>query len=187
MCTRLSFPGVKRLVLEADHSPPDSAKVMKMCIYTSTPPYAFMEWFLIRWLQGQLYLYFIVPCWRYLLGYRLGHSVFHTLYCRLHRRYYNRSVTNGSLTSCVDRSYFPSTPLTVDYFRWRRLFTVDSRQLPLGFCWLTLQTNCSATTTLSRVLLLSPTADYSLRRLAHRLSDFPGWLSRLTACDDDYD
>jgi hypothetical protein len=47
-------------------------------------------------------------------------------------------LTNGSLTSCVDHSHFPSTPLTVDYFRWRRLFTVDS----LGSRWLTLQTNC---------------------------------------------
>jgi hypothetical protein len=36
------FPGVKRLGCEADHSPPASAKVKKMRIYTSTPPYAFM-------------------------------------------------------------------------------------------------------------------------------------------------
>jgi hypothetical protein len=35
------------------------------------------------------------------------------------RRYYNRSVTNSSLTNCVDHSPFPSTLLTVDYFRWR--------------------------------------------------------------------
>jgi hypothetical protein len=35
------------------------------------------------------------------------------------RRYYNRSVTNGSLTSCVDHSPFPSTLLTVDDLRWR--------------------------------------------------------------------
>jgi hypothetical protein len=27
---------------EADHSPPASAEVKKMCIYTFTPPYAFM-------------------------------------------------------------------------------------------------------------------------------------------------
>jgi hypothetical protein len=27
---------------DADHSPPASAKVKKMWIYTSTPPYAFM-------------------------------------------------------------------------------------------------------------------------------------------------
>jgi hypothetical protein len=43
-----------------------------------------------------------VPCWQYLLGYRPRHTIFHILYSRLHRRYYNRSVTNGSLTSCVD-------------------------------------------------------------------------------------
>jgi hypothetical protein len=36
-----SFPGVKRPGREADHSPPTSAKVKKMCIYT-TPPYTFM-------------------------------------------------------------------------------------------------------------------------------------------------
>jgi hypothetical protein len=46
--------------------------------------------------------YHIVPRWRYLLGYRPRHLIFHTLYSRLHRRYYNRSFTNGSLTSCVD-------------------------------------------------------------------------------------
>jgi hypothetical protein len=37
-----SFPGVKRPGREADHSPPTSAEVKKMWIYTSTPPYAFM-------------------------------------------------------------------------------------------------------------------------------------------------
>jgi hypothetical protein len=35
-------PGVKRPGREADHSPPTSAEVKKMWIYTSTPPYAFM-------------------------------------------------------------------------------------------------------------------------------------------------
>jgi hypothetical protein len=34
--------GVKRQGREADHSPPASADVKKMWIYTSTPPYAFM-------------------------------------------------------------------------------------------------------------------------------------------------
>jgi hypothetical protein len=34
--------GLKRPVREADHSPPTSAEVKKMWIYTSTPPYAFM-------------------------------------------------------------------------------------------------------------------------------------------------
>jgi hypothetical protein len=43
-----SFPGVKRPGREADHSPPASTEVKKMWIYTSTPPFAFME--------GQLYL-----------------------------------------------------------------------------------------------------------------------------------
>jgi hypothetical protein len=35
-------PGVKRPGCEADHSPPVSAEVKKMWIYTSTLPYAFM-------------------------------------------------------------------------------------------------------------------------------------------------
>jgi hypothetical protein len=35
-------PGVKRLGREADHSPPGSAEVKKMWIYTFTLPYAFM-------------------------------------------------------------------------------------------------------------------------------------------------
>jgi hypothetical protein len=34
--------GVKRPGREADHSPPTSAEVKKMWIFTSTPPYAFM-------------------------------------------------------------------------------------------------------------------------------------------------
>jgi hypothetical protein len=34
--------GVKRPGLEVDHSPPTSAEVKKMWIYTSTPTYAFM-------------------------------------------------------------------------------------------------------------------------------------------------
>jgi hypothetical protein len=36
------FSGVKRQGREADHSPPTSAEVKKICIYTSTPPYIFM-------------------------------------------------------------------------------------------------------------------------------------------------
>jgi hypothetical protein len=42
MGTGGSFPGVKRPERVADHSPPISAEVKKMWIYTSTPPYAFM-------------------------------------------------------------------------------------------------------------------------------------------------
>jgi hypothetical protein len=42
MGTGGSFPAVKRPGREADHSPPTSAEVKKMWIYTSTPPYAFM-------------------------------------------------------------------------------------------------------------------------------------------------
>jgi hypothetical protein len=36
------IPGIKRPGSEADHSPPTSAKVKKMWIYTFIPPYAFM-------------------------------------------------------------------------------------------------------------------------------------------------
>jgi hypothetical protein len=46
----------------------------------------------------------VVPRRRYLVGYRPRHLIFHALYSRLHRRYYNSSVTNGSLTSGVDYS-----------------------------------------------------------------------------------
>jgi hypothetical protein len=35
-------PGIRRSVREADHSPPASAEVKKMWIYTITPPYSFM-------------------------------------------------------------------------------------------------------------------------------------------------
>jgi hypothetical protein len=42
MGTGGTFPGVKRPGCEADRSPPASADVKKMWIYTSTPPYAFM-------------------------------------------------------------------------------------------------------------------------------------------------
>jgi hypothetical protein len=42
MGTRSSFTGVKRQGREADHSPPTSAEVKKMWIYTFTSPYVFM-------------------------------------------------------------------------------------------------------------------------------------------------
>jgi hypothetical protein len=35
-------PGIKRQGLETDHSPPTSAKVKKIWVYTSTPLYAYM-------------------------------------------------------------------------------------------------------------------------------------------------
>jgi hypothetical protein len=42
-----SFPGVKRQGHETDQSPPTSAEVKKMWIYTFTPPYVFMAYCLI--------------------------------------------------------------------------------------------------------------------------------------------
>jgi hypothetical protein len=41
-------PGLKRPGLEADYSPPTSAEVKNMWIYTSTPPYAFMAQCLVK-------------------------------------------------------------------------------------------------------------------------------------------
>jgi hypothetical protein len=43
MGTERSSPGVKRSGREADHSPPASAEVKIMWIYTPTPPYASMH------------------------------------------------------------------------------------------------------------------------------------------------
>jgi hypothetical protein len=40
--------GVKRPVLEADHSPPSSAEIKTAWRYTSTPQYVFMAWCLIK-------------------------------------------------------------------------------------------------------------------------------------------
>jgi hypothetical protein len=50
------FPGVKLPGRKADHSPPASAEVKKMWIYTSTPLYAFIAYCLISLAQRQLYL-----------------------------------------------------------------------------------------------------------------------------------
>jgi hypothetical protein len=41
-------PELKRLGREADHSPPTSAQVKKTWTYTSTPPYVFMAWCLVK-------------------------------------------------------------------------------------------------------------------------------------------
>jgi hypothetical protein len=48
-----SFQEVKQPGREADQSPIASAEVKKTCIYTSTPPYAFMA----SQAEGQLCLY----------------------------------------------------------------------------------------------------------------------------------
>jgi hypothetical protein len=60
-------PGVKLQGREADHSPPASAEVKKMWIYTSIPPYAFMAQYLINYAQGQLNIFLfqlaISMCW----------------------------------------------------------------------------------------------------------------------------
>jgi hypothetical protein len=56
MGTGCSFPVVKWLGREPDHSPPTSDEVKKIWIYTSTLPYAFMAQCLSSYTQGQLYL-----------------------------------------------------------------------------------------------------------------------------------
>jgi hypothetical protein len=48
------FPRVKQPEREADHSTPTSAKVKKIWVYTSTPPYVFMAHCLISQAQEQL-------------------------------------------------------------------------------------------------------------------------------------
>jgi hypothetical protein len=42
MDTKSSLPGVKRQGREADQSPPTSAEVKRIWVYTSTPTYVFM-------------------------------------------------------------------------------------------------------------------------------------------------
>jgi hypothetical protein len=49
--------GLKRPRSEVDHSPPASAEVKEMWIYTSTPPYVFMTQYLISQALRQLYLF----------------------------------------------------------------------------------------------------------------------------------
>jgi hypothetical protein len=43
MGTGVLYFGVKRPRRGAEHSPPISAEVKKICIYTSTPPYVFFN------------------------------------------------------------------------------------------------------------------------------------------------
>jgi hypothetical protein len=109
------------------------------------------------------------------LGYRLGHSIFHTLYCRLHRRYYNHSVTNGSLTGCVDCSHFPSTiSVGADYS------PSTLANYSLGSRWLTRQTNCSATTTTTRVAVgIQPKVAFVGPDRSHLAQPFRYALSRV--------
>jgi hypothetical protein len=59
MGTGALSPGVKRQGREADHSPPSNADVTKTCIYTSIPPYAFME----QWLYLYYYCYYYYYYW----------------------------------------------------------------------------------------------------------------------------
>jgi hypothetical protein len=42
-------PDVKRPRREADHSPASTAEVKNAWSYTSTPPYVFMAWYLVKY------------------------------------------------------------------------------------------------------------------------------------------
>jgi hypothetical protein len=48
MGTGASYPGVKQLGCEADHSPPSSVEVENAWSYASTPHYVFIAWFLFK-------------------------------------------------------------------------------------------------------------------------------------------
>jgi hypothetical protein len=48
MDTGGTFHGVKWPESEADHPPPSRAEVNKAWSYNSTPPYAFMAWYLVK-------------------------------------------------------------------------------------------------------------------------------------------
>jgi hypothetical protein len=51
--------GVKRPRHEADYSPPSSAEVKNTWSYTSTPPYVFMAWCLVKY-RDNFTLYFTI-------------------------------------------------------------------------------------------------------------------------------
>jgi hypothetical protein len=55
MGTRGTFPGVKRLERETDHSPSYRAEFKEYMKLYPTPQYAFMAWCPVK-AQGQLYL-----------------------------------------------------------------------------------------------------------------------------------
>jgi hypothetical protein len=91
-------PGVKRPGREADHSPPTSAEVKKIWIYTSTSTYAFMSLCLISYAQEQLYL-FTVPVYVSLLRFNFRNhlEVQLNLYVDL---YLMNVLTDSRETSC---------------------------------------------------------------------------------------
>jgi hypothetical protein len=84
------------------------------------------------------------------------------------RRYYNRSVTNGSLTNCVDCSPFPSTLLTIDYFRWRP--TIHCRLSALVVSSLASYSLHTLTDCHARLSLKWADADGRGDTMSHRLS-----------------
>jgi hypothetical protein len=49
--------GVKQLRCEADHSPPSSTEDKNIWSYTSTPPYAFMAWCLLKHRDNFIFIF----------------------------------------------------------------------------------------------------------------------------------
>jgi hypothetical protein len=81
MDTGDSFPGSKPPGRDAHHSPPTSVEVKNTWIYTSTPPYVIMAYYLIRYAQGQFYIIRrYIPEDGTLYNYRCGNLKRYVLY-----------------------------------------------------------------------------------------------------------
>jgi hypothetical protein len=61
MGTEGTFPGVKWPGRESYHSPPSSAEVKEWGSYTSTPPYAFMAWYLVKHRDNFTFYLYLYP------------------------------------------------------------------------------------------------------------------------------
>jgi hypothetical protein len=53
------LPSLKQSGRETDHSPPSSAEVKNTWSYTSTPPYVFMSWYLVKHTDKFTFAYII--------------------------------------------------------------------------------------------------------------------------------
>jgi hypothetical protein len=64
--------GIKRPGQEAEHSPPSSAEVKNAWSYTSTLPYVFMVWYLVK--RKDFILPYLASCWPRFSALRACHS-----------------------------------------------------------------------------------------------------------------
>jgi len=67
MGTGGSFPGLKRPLREADHSPPSSSEIKNAWRYTTTPQYVFMAWCLVKHRDKFTFIFIVQNasiCWR---------------------------------------------------------------------------------------------------------------------------